>query len=69
MKKRIALGVGLALTLGTAVASMYGRGETDSALDLEMQTDVSSPEVSAATLAMWKATAASTDYMAPKLPI
>lgn len=69
MKKRVALGVGLALTLGTAVASMYGRGEADPALNLETQTDVSSPEVSAATLAMWKATAASTDYTAPKLPI
>lgn len=68
MKKRIALGVGLALTLGTAVASMYGRGETDPALNLETQTDVSS-EVSPATLAMWKATAASMDYTAPKLPI
>lgn len=68
MKKRVALGVGLALTLGTAVASMYGRGEADPALNLETQTDASS-EVSAATLAMWKATAASTDYMAPKLPI
>ncbi|AMN45876.1 hypothetical protein ACG33_01875 [Steroidobacter denitrificans] len=68
MKKRIVLGAGLVLTLGTAVASMYGRGETDSVLNLEMQTDASS-EVSAATLALWKATAASRDYTAPKLPI
>jgi len=72
MRTRIALGAGLLLTLGTAVAGtlMYGRGATEAA-GLYSTRDAAPPaeEVTAETIALWKATAASMDYIAPKVPI
>ncbi len=70
MRLRIALGAGLLLTLGTAVASMYGRAQTQALPSYESDAAVVvQPQVSPETIAIWKATAASTDYLAPKLPI
>ena len=71
MKKHILVGTSLLLTLGTAVAGtlMYGH-------ELERATDAYAPATSVArdqpspeTIAMWKATATSSDYIAPKVPI
>jgi hypothetical protein len=69
MKKRIALGfVGLLLTLGTAVAGtlIYGQGQKQT---LDSYQPASAREVTPEMIAMWKATAASSDYIAPKVPI
>jgi hypothetical protein len=78
MKKRIALGAAMLLTLGTAVAGtfLYGHehttrvgqmAEQQITLPSDNQSGVSS--VTPEQIAMWKATAASTDYEAPKAPI
>jgi hypothetical protein len=69
MKKRIAISfVGLLLTLGTAVAGtlIYGHGQKDG---LESYPPASAAQVTPETIAMWKATATSRDYVAPKVPI
>lgn len=68
MKTRIALGAGLLLTLGTAVAGtlMYGNDET-SATGSSVVT--ATADVTPEMIAMLKATASSTDYVAPKAPI
>jgi hypothetical protein len=68
MKKRIAIGfVGLLLTLGSAVAGtlIYGHGQKST---LESYAPAAAP-VTPETIAMWKATANSRDYIAPKVPI
>lgn len=72
MKKHILVGISLLLTLGTAVAGtlMYGndsRATTGGAYT--PTTSVAQERPSAATIEIWKATANSSDYMAPKAPI
>jgi hypothetical protein len=88
MKKRIALGAAMLLTLGTAVAGTFLYGHEQAATvehsdeqmseqQITLPSDTSSSaeersKVSTVTpeqIAMWKATAASTDYEAPKAPI
>jgi hypothetical protein len=72
MKTRIAAGAGLLLTLGTAMAGtlLYGHGR-----DAVVQPEVAATAITAATqvtpemLAMWRAEARSTDYIAPKVPL
>jgi hypothetical protein len=66
MKKHILVGTSLLLTLGTAVAGtlMYGQG-SGTALEPSAAFEQPSP----ATIEMWKATASSSDYIAPKAPI
>ena len=69
MKKRIALAfAGLLLTLGTAVAGtlIYGHGQKES---LDSYQPATARQVTPEMIAMWKATAASSDYIAPKVPI
>jgi hypothetical protein len=71
MKKRIALGAAMLLTLGTAVAStlMYGNESTDAtpqAIDGAALVEVAP---SRETIETWKATAASADYVSAKRPI
>jgi len=77
MKKRIVLGAGMLLTLGTAVASTFLYGHEQSAgveqmaerqITLPSDTEQGSA-VTPEMIAMWKVTAASTDYVAPKAPI
>jgi hypothetical protein len=67
MKKHILVGTSLLLTLGTAVAGtlMYGPGSSI-ALD---PASVALEQPSPATIEEWKATASSSDYIAPKAPI
>ena len=78
-KRRIALGAAMLLTLGTAVAGTFLYGH-EQAAPVEQQITLPSDTVSSASgssasavtpeqIAMWKATAASTDYEAPKAPI
>jgi hypothetical protein len=78
MKKRIALGGAMLLTLGTAVAGtlLYGHEQTamveqmaEQRITLPSDNQPSAPSVTPEQIAMWKATAASTDYEAPKAPI
>jgi hypothetical protein len=71
MNIRIALATSLLLTVGTAVAGsfMYGHGkpaatEVSSAASTSAMGPVT-PEM----IAMWRATASSDDYIAPKAPI
>jgi hypothetical protein len=74
MKKYIAfLAASLLLTLGTAAAGsfFYGHeaaGETVS-ITLPSDHDPAVRQVTPEMIAMWKATAASTDYEATKAPI
>ncbi|MGH8175159.1 MAG: hypothetical protein ACREV5_02715 [Steroidobacter sp.] len=72
MKTRIALGAGLLLTLGTAVAGTLMFGQSHSTHLDAYQPNVASidaRDVTPEMIAMWKATAVSTDYISPKVPI
>jgi hypothetical protein len=77
MKKRIALGTAMLLTLGTAVAGTFLYGHEQAATDQMAEQQITLPSdnqpstqtVTPEMIAMWKATAASTDYEAPKAPI
>lgn len=72
MKTRIAVGCGLLLTLGTAMAGswMYGQGKADAVSRYETVSVASrTAEVTPQMIAMWKATATSTDYIAPRVPL
>jgi hypothetical protein len=70
MKKHILLGTSLLLTLGTAVAGtlMYGQG-SGATPEAYAPASVALEQPSQATIEMWKATANSSDYIAPKAPI
>jgi hypothetical protein len=75
MKKHFALGTAMLLTLGTAVAStlIYGSEQSQRrhAIDTHENKVATSEglEASPEMIAMWKATAASVEYVAPKVPI
>jgi hypothetical protein len=72
MKKRIALGAAMLLTLGTAVAGtfLYGQAATEPMEpQITLPSDSQSQSVTPEMIAMWKATAASTDYEGLKAPI
>jgi hypothetical protein len=69
MKTRIALGATLLLTLGSAVAgsfiyAQHDRNDSNQDVVGSVQTEVT-PEM----IAMWKSTAASSDYVMPRRPI
>jgi hypothetical protein len=69
MKTRIAVvGAGMLLTLGSAVAGsvMFAQGKSEVAAPVAL---VAEQQVSAETIAMWKATSASSDYIAPRVPL
>lgn len=71
MKKHILVGTSLLLTLGTAVAGtlMYGQGSSTALDSYAPASSVALDQPSPATIEMWKATASSSDYLAPKAPI
>jgi hypothetical protein len=72
MRRRIALGAGLLLTLGSAVAGtmIYGQAKTTMLEAVEQRSvDPTNVEVTPEMIAMWRATASSSDYMAPKVPL
>lgn len=73
MKKHIALGATLLLSLGTAVAGtfLYGQEPVTETVQITLPSDSepASQQVTSEMIAMWKATAASTDYSAQKAPI
>ena len=74
MKTPIVVGAALLLTLGSAVASsfIYGQGRgaaTRSEESVAAITPAAQQEVTPEMIAMWKATASSPHYAAPKLPI
>ena len=71
MKKHIVVGTSLLLTLGTAVAGtlMYGDDLSATVDSYAPATSVAQERPSQATIEMWKATASSSDYVAPKAPI
>jgi hypothetical protein len=69
MKTRIALGATLLLTLGSAVAGSFIYAQQDRN---DVSQDVAGPvqtEVTPEMIAMWKSTAASSDYTMPRRPI
>ena len=70
MKTRIAVGAGLLLTLGTAMAGtlIYGQGRS-AGLQPDVATISSTTEVTPEMIAMWRATASADDYIAPKVPL
>ena len=69
---QIAVSAGLLLALGTAVAGslIYG-DESSAALSGPATADAAAAAsaVSPETIELWKLTAASNDYVAPKVPI
>ena len=69
MKTRIALGAGLLLTIGSAVAGtlMYEQGRVEPSV--HVVTPVAQQEVTPQMVAMWKATTTPSDYVAPRVPI
>jgi hypothetical protein len=71
MKKHILIGTSLLLSLGTAVAGslMYGHGSSTALDSYAPASSIAQDQPSSATIEMWKATASSTDYIAPKAPI
>jgi hypothetical protein len=71
MKRYILVGTSLLLTLGTAVAGtlIYGQAPSTEIDSYVPAASVSQEQPSLATIEMWKATASSSDYMAPKAPI
>lgn len=71
MKKHILVGTTLLLTVCTAVAGtfMYGQGSSAGVDSYAPASTVAEEQPSPQTIAMWKETATSTDYMAPKAPI
>lgn len=72
MKTRIALlGTGLLLTIGTAVAGslLYGQGQSAATSSYEPVAAPVAQQVTPEMIAMWKVTAASSDYVAPRIPI
>ena len=71
MKKHILVGTSLLLTLGTAVAGglMYGQGSSASLDSYAPASTLAQDQPSARTIEVWKATATSSDYIAPKAPI
>lgn len=72
MKTRIAVGATLLLTLGSAVAGslIYGQGRSAAATHEPVAAAAAAQEqVTPEMIAMWKATAASSDYVAPRVPI
>ena len=72
MNIRIALGTGLLLTVGTAVAStfIYGHGQPAAAPEVGPEATISaSAPVTPEMIAMWRTTADADDYIAPKVPI
>lgn len=75
MKTRIAItGTGLLLTLGSAVAGtlIYGQDRNAFAQPYEsvaVATPAADQQVTPEMIAMWKATAVSSDYIAPRVPI
>lgn len=70
MKTLIAVGTVLLLTLGSAVAGsfIYG-GRAAPRTEVTVAAPVASKDVTPEMIALWKATAASSDYTAPRLPI
>jgi hypothetical protein len=71
MKKHILVGTVLLLTVCTAVAGtfMYGQGSSAAVDSYKPAGTVAAGLPSPQTIEMWKATANSSDYMAPKAPI
>jgi hypothetical protein len=72
MKTRIAVGCGLLLTLGTAVAGTWinGQGRSEAVLkDEVVVASLGKQDVTPQMIAMWKATATSADYIAPRVPL
>jgi hypothetical protein len=74
MNTRIVLGIGLSLTLGSAVAGtlIYGQDHSGQAGSVyQSPTEMMTSEVAPSpdTIAFWKATAVSTEHHTPKVPI
>jgi hypothetical protein len=68
MKTRIAVGTGLLLTLGTAMAGtlIYGQGQGNSAI---VQPETVATTVTPEMIAMWRGADSADDYIAPKVPL
>jgi hypothetical protein len=71
MKTRITIGAAMLLTLGSALAGgMIYQKEKTSSPELEATAVYSNaPELTPDLIAKWKATAATTQYSPPMLPI
>jgi len=70
MKTRITVGVGLLLTIGTSLAGglMYQKDRGEGPYS-PAATSVESQDVTPEMILKWKATAATSDYSPPMLPI
>lgn len=64
MNTRIVAAIGLTLTLGTALASSLVSSDRSPSTPVDLEASAT-PEM----IAAWKATAISSEYIAPKAPI
>jgi hypothetical protein len=71
MKTHIAIGSLLLLTLGSAAAGtyLYGQGQSEQSTPYFSEPVADSQAVTPEMMAMWKMSASSTHYIAPKAPI
>jgi hypothetical protein len=70
MTKRIAVGVSLLLTIGSAVGGTFIYGQADAErITAGGMVNAQAAAPTPYTIAMWKATAASADYISPKVPL
>jgi hypothetical protein len=69
MKKRVLVCTGLLLTLGTAASGALVTSGATRGYGDEQRLEATQDEITPELIASWKATAASTDYVAPKAPI
>jgi hypothetical protein len=69
MKTRIATGCGMLLMLGSAMAGTWIYAQTKEPAKDIVVASVTKQEVTPEMIAMWKATAASTGYIAPRVPL
>jgi hypothetical protein len=72
MKTRIALGAAMLLTIGSAVAGTFIYAQNGRPAEPSQEVSVAvqaQTEVTPEMIAMWKSTAASSDYVMPRLPI
>jgi hypothetical protein len=71
MKTRIAVGCGLLLTLGTAMAGtwIYGQGKAPVTDGIVVASAAPTQQATPEMIERWKATAVSTHYIAPRVPL
>jgi len=69
MKTRILAGCGMLLTLGTAMAGTWIYGQNQVAADEAIHTAAPVQQATPEMIAIWRVTAVTADYVAPRVPL